>query len=96
MPRLHAWLLPTLAICGCPFLSGNYASGPDSVLPLGHPPSVGAGRDEFVERERHREAVGEIDFDAVRADLRKLFTNSQDFWPADYGNYGPFFVRLAW
>ncbi|CAN0138162.1 unnamed protein product, partial [Phaeothamnion confervicola] len=40
--------------------------------------------------------VGPVDFDAVRADLRALFTNSQAFWPADFGNYAPLFIRLAW
>jgi len=39
---------------------------------------------------------GEVDFDAVREDLRALLTNSQAQWPADYGNYGPLMIRLAW
>jgi len=42
------------------------------------------------------EAVAAIDFDAVKQDLKALMLDSKDFWPADYGNYGPFFVRLAW
>jgi catalase (peroxidase I) len=42
------------------------------------------------------EALQELDLDAVKADLAKLLTASQDWWPADYGNYGPFFMRLAW
>ncbi|MGE0711261.1 MAG: catalase/peroxidase HPI [Planctomycetota bacterium] len=37
-----------------------------------------------------------LDLNALRADLRKLLTTSQDWWPADYGNYGPLFIRLAW
>ena len=37
-----------------------------------------------------------LDVDALKADLRALATDSQDWWPADYGNYGPFFVRMAW
>jgi len=37
-----------------------------------------------------------LDLHAVVADLRALMTDSQDWWPADYGHYGPFFVRMAW
>jgi catalase-peroxidase len=37
-----------------------------------------------------------LDLDAVVADLKVLMTDSQEWWPADYGHYGPFFVRMAW
>jgi catalase-peroxidase len=37
-----------------------------------------------------------LDLDAVIKDLRALMTNSQEWWPADYGHYGPFFIRMAW
>ena len=37
-----------------------------------------------------------LDLDAVTADLRALMTDSQDWWPADYGHYGPLFIRMAW
>jgi catalase-peroxidase len=37
-----------------------------------------------------------LDLNAVKQDIRALMTRSQDWWPADYGHYGPFFVRMAW
>ncbi len=37
-----------------------------------------------------------LDFKALKKDLFDLMTNSQDWWPADYGHYGPFFIRMAW
>jgi catalase-peroxidase len=43
-----------------------------------------------------RHAVKTLDFAAVKADLHALMTDSQDWWPADWGHYGGFFIRLAW
>jgi catalase-peroxidase len=37
-----------------------------------------------------------LDFKAVKKDLKELMTKSQDWWPADFGNYGPLFIRMAW
>ena len=37
-----------------------------------------------------------LDYDALKGDLAALMTDSQDWWPADYGHYGPFFVRMTW
>ena len=44
----------------------------------------------------YAEAFRSLDLDAVVADLTELMTNSQEWWPADYGHYGPFFIRMAW
>jgi catalase-peroxidase len=44
----------------------------------------------------YRQAFAKLDLDAVVADLHALMTDSQDWWPADYGHYGPFFVRMTW
>jgi catalase-peroxidase len=37
-----------------------------------------------------------LDLNALKSDIMNLMTNSQDWWPADYGHYGPFFIRMAW
>ena len=44
----------------------------------------------------YRKEFAEIDYDALKADLNDLMTDSQEWWPADYGHYGPFFIRMTW
>ena len=44
----------------------------------------------------YAEAFAQVDLNALKADIRATLTDSQDWWPADYGHYGPFFIRMAW
>lgn len=44
----------------------------------------------------YAKAFATLDLKAVKQDINKVLTTSQDWWPADYGNYGPFFIRMAW
>ena len=44
----------------------------------------------------YAEAFQKLDYEALKADLTALMTESQEWWPADYGHYGPFFIRMAW
>jgi catalase-peroxidase len=52
--------------------------------------------DPLDETFDYREEFKKLDYDALKNDLRKLMTDSQDWWPADFGNYGPAFIRMAW
>ncbi|WP_336036238.1 catalase/peroxidase HPI [Halobacterium yunchengense] len=44
----------------------------------------------------YAEAFQDLDLEAVKADIEDVMTSSQDWWPADYGTYGPLFIRMAW
>ena len=85
----------------CPFVHkvGNGASNRDwwpNRLPLEilhqHSPQSNPMAADF----NYAEAFKQLDLAAVKQDLTYLMTDSQDWWPADYGHYGPFFIRMAW
>ncbi|MEL7025051.1 MAG: catalase/peroxidase HPI [Pseudomonadota bacterium] len=56
----------------------------------------GARVDPMDEDFNYRDAVRSLDFDAVKADVKALLTDSQSWWPADWGHYGGLMIRLAW
>ncbi|MEP3050606.1 MAG: catalase/peroxidase HPI [Erythrobacter sp.] len=90
---------------GCPFhgngeprsLHGrtNLDWWPDSVQ-LGTLTLEGRSADPFDGEFNYAEAFNTIDYAGLKADLTALMTDSQDWWPADYGHYGPFFIRMTW
>ncbi|MCL4846106.1 MAG: catalase/peroxidase HPI [Acidobacteria bacterium] len=85
----------------CPF-SGKAASGPSNrdwwpnqlnlkVLHQ-HPPAGNPMGDRF----NYAEAFKTLDLEALKKDIEAVMTTSQEWWPADYGHYGPLFIRMAW
>ncbi len=56
----------------------------------------GAASNPMGEDFNYAEAFSSLDIEAVKKDIEAILTTSQDWWPADYGNYGPFFIRMAW
>jgi len=44
----------------------------------------------------YRKEFSSVDYFALKKDIQKILTESQDWWPADFGNYGPLFIRMAW
>ncbi len=89
-------------ISKCPFHGGNTSSGttdkhwwPNS-LNLDILSQHDSKTNPYDEDFDYREAVKELDFDAIKADMHALMTDSQDWWPADWGHYGGFMIRMAW
>ena len=53
-------------------------------------------RDPMGGTFNYREAFKSLDLDALKKDIAQVMTQSQDWWPADFGHYGPLFIRMAW
>ena len=88
---------------GCPFSTtrttltgrGNRDWWPNQLsLDILH--QKGISGDPMGDDFDYAEAFKSLDLEAVKEDLRALMTDSQPWWPADYGHYGPFFIRMAW
>ncbi|MBL8186493.1 MAG: catalase-peroxidase, partial [Acidobacteria bacterium] len=55
-----------------------------------------SGSNPMGDKFDYAKEFAKLDLAAVKADIKKALTTSQPWWPADYGNYGPFFIRMAW
>lgn len=55
-----------------------------------------AESDPMGKNFKYAEEFKKLDLKALKEDIKKLMTTSQDWWPSDYGHYGPFFIRMAW
>jgi len=65
-------------------------------LPLNILQQGGGSPDPMGDDFDYAEAFNALDYQALKRDLTSLMTDSQPWWPADYGNYGPLFIRMAW
>lgn len=88
---------------GCPIMHGGNTGMGNSVtkwwpksLNLDILHQHGARTNPMDADYDHRNAVKALDFDAVKEDVKSLLTESQEWWPADWGHYGGLMIRLAW
>ncbi|MDO8980612.1 MAG: catalase/peroxidase HPI [Afipia sp.] len=83
----------------CPFTQGGGTTNRDwwpNQLRLDILQQHSSKSDPLDQTFNYSEEFKKLDYEALKNDLRKLMTDSQDWWPADFGNYGPQFVRMSW
>jgi catalase-peroxidase len=90
--------MSTEAKCPFPHMGGGGTSNRDwwpNQLRLDILHQHSSKSDPMGQRFNYAEEFKSLDLAAVKKDLRALMTNSQDWWPADFGHYGPLFIRMA-
>ncbi len=91
--------MSTEAKCPVPHVAGSGTSNRDwwpNQLKLELLRQHSSKSDPMGEEFDYAKEFKRLDFKAVKKDLAKLMTDSQDWWPADFGHYGPLFIRMAW
>ena len=105
MQRKLRSMLATLAVAAAPFVMTGVVSGQQPMpnqfwwpeqLDLSKLRQHAAESNPMGKDFNYAKAFASLDLKAVKQDIHKVLTTSQDWWPADYGNYGPLFIRMAW
>jgi catalase-peroxidase len=110
--RTSIFSLLTLAAVGCSSTGGKGKMGAQDSFAEGEPKPVSfwwpqrldlsplrqhsVESNPYSQRFNYAKEFKKLNLKKVKADIEKVLTNSQDWWPADWGNYGPFFIRMAW
>ncbi|KAJ3197018.1 hypothetical protein HDU82_001590, partial [Entophlyctis luteolus] len=100
VPQGHPSVDPNASLEKCPFLSGTITkqrgAAPTNADWWPNQLNLKVLRQNPPIDPEYANHFKSIDMNSLVADLTALMTDSKDWWPADYGHYGPFFVRMAW